>query len=152
MENRFVRCVASGIRSCCCRLKVLPPSQRDRLIYFFLRLLFSLAMMSTAHKSGVNRPVRVSPREKPIRWRQDVWGRLFDKYPSKEKKTMKSPTRSDIATGVLTVREVAEYLRVHQTTVYRMLKEQKLPAFRVGSDWRFNREMINRWMIQEQKL
>jgi len=65
---------------------------------------------------------------------------------------MKNPTHSDIATGVLTVREVAEYLRVHQTTIYRLLKEQKLPAFRVGSDWRFNREMIDRWMIQEQKL
>src|SRR5713226_1558532 len=29
--------------------------------------------------------------------------------------------------------------------------EQKLPAFRVGSDWRFNREEIERWMIEEQK-
>jgi excisionase family DNA binding protein len=65
---------------------------------------------------------------------------------------MKNPTHSNIATRVLTVREVAEYLRVHQTTIYRLLKEQKLPAFRVGSDWRFNREMIDRWMIQEQKL
>jgi excisionase family DNA binding protein len=65
---------------------------------------------------------------------------------------MKNPTHSHIATGVLTVREVAEYLRVHQTTVYRLLKEQKLPGFRVGSDWRFNREMIDRWMIQGQKL
>jgi hypothetical protein len=54
---------------------------------------------------------------------------LFDKYRnSKEKKTMKIPTHSNIATGVLTVRKVAEYLRVHQTTIYRLLKEQKLPA------------------------
>ena len=43
---------------------------------------------------------------------------------------MKIPTHSDIATGVLTVRKVAEYLRVHQTTIYRLLKEQKLPAMR----------------------
>jgi excisionase family DNA binding protein len=64
---------------------------------------------------------------------------------------MKNLTQSDMASGVLTVREVAEYLRVHQTTIYRLLKEQKLPAFRVGSDWRFNREVIERWMIQEQK-
>jgi hypothetical protein len=28
----------------------------------------------------------------------------------------------------------------------------ELPAFRVGSDWRFNREVIERWTIQEQKL
>jgi excisionase family DNA binding protein len=52
---------------------------------------------------------------------------------------------------VLTVRELAGYLRVHQATVYRLLREQKLPAFRVGSDWRFNREEIERWMIEEQK-
>ena len=58
---------------------------------------------------------------------------------------------SKMETGVLTVREVAEYLRVHQATIYRLVKEQKLPAFRVGSDWRFNREVIERWMIQEQK-
>jgi len=39
---------------------------------------------------------------------------------------------------VLTVKEVAAYLRVHQSTIYRLLKAQQLPAFRVGSDWRFN--------------
>jgi predicted DNA-binding transcriptional regulator AlpA len=32
---------------------------------------------------------------------------------------------SKMETGVLTVREVAEYLRVHQATIYRLLKEQK---------------------------
>ncbi len=52
---------------------------------------------------------------------------------------------------VLTVRELAGYLRIHQGTVYRLLREQKLPAFRVGSDWRFNREEIERWTIEEQK-
>jgi excisionase family DNA binding protein len=52
---------------------------------------------------------------------------------------------------VLTVRELAAYLRVHQATVYRLLREQKLPAFRVGADWRFSREAIERWMTHEQK-
>jgi excisionase family DNA binding protein len=32
-----------------------------------------------------------------------------------------------------------------------LLREQKLPAFRIGSDWRFNREEIERWMTHEQK-
>jgi excisionase family DNA binding protein len=49
------------------------------------------------------------------------------------------------------VRELAGYLRVHQATVYRLLKEKKLPAFRVGADWRFNREAIDRWMRGQQK-
>ena len=46
---------------------------------------------------------------------------------------------------------IGGYLPVHQTTVYRLISEQKLPAFRVGSNWRFNREEIERWMIHEQK-
>lgn len=65
---------------------------------------------------------------------------------------MRNRTNGNVATRLLTVREVAEYLRVHQATVYRLLKEQKLPAFRVGSDWRFSREVIERWTIQEEKL
>jgi excisionase family DNA binding protein len=41
--------------------------------------------------------------------------------------------KPDMGSRVLTVRELAGYLRVHQTTVYRLLREQKLPAFRVGA-------------------
>jgi len=50
---------------------------------------------------------------------------------------------------VLTVREIAEYLRVHQTTVYRLLKTNQLPGFRIGSDWRFNIEVIDHWCARE---
>ena len=46
---------------------------------------------------------------------------------------------------ILTVDELSEYLHVHRTTIYRLLNEGKLPGFRVGSDWRFNREEIERW-------
>ena len=47
--------------------------------------------------------------------------------------------------GVLTVQEVSNYLRVHPSTIYRMLKRNQLPAFRVGSDWRFTIEAIDQW-------
>lgn len=40
---------------------------------------------------------------------------------------------------VLTVQEVAAFLKVHRSTVYRMVGRGELPAFRVGSDWRFIR-------------
>ena len=46
---------------------------------------------------------------------------------------------------VLTVQEVSSYLRVHPSTIYRMLKKNQLPAFRVGSDWRFTVEAIDKW-------
>ncbi len=65
--------------------------------------------------------------------------------------TMPAQPKSITEPRVLTVRELAGYLRVHQTTVYRLLREHKLPAFRVGADWRFSREAIERWMIHEQK-
>jgi len=45
---------------------------------------------------------------------------------------------------VITVRGLAEYLRIHPSTVYRLLKHGLLPGFKVGSDWRFNREDIQR--------
>jgi len=61
---------------------------------------------------------------------------------------MPAQTKSNTGPRMLKVREWAEYLRVHQATVYRLLRQQKLPAFRVGADWRFNREEIERWMTQ----
>ena len=59
--------------------------------------------------------------------------------------------KPDMGPRVLTVRELAGYLRIHQSTVYRLLRERKLPAFRVGTDWRFSRETIERWMREQQK-
>lgn len=44
---------------------------------------------------------------------------------------------------VLTLAEVAHYLRVHPSTVYRLIEQNKLPAFKVGSSWRINLEAIN---------
>jgi excisionase family DNA binding protein len=47
---------------------------------------------------------------------------------------------------VMTLDEVAQYLHVHPSTIYRLLKEKRIPAFKLGSDWRFNQESIERWM------
>ncbi len=51
----------------------------------------------------------------------------------------------EMKSKVLTVQEVSNYLRVHPSTIYRMLKKNQLPAFRVGSDWRFTVEAIDKW-------
>ena len=47
---------------------------------------------------------------------------------------------------VLTVGEVADFLHIHTSTVYRLLKNRRIPAFRMGSDWRFNQESIEQWV------
>jgi excisionase family DNA binding protein len=55
------------------------------------------------------------------------------------------------AAPVMTVKELADYLKVHPSTIYRLLKTGQLPAFRVGSDWRFNKEEINKWLAERAK-
>jgi excisionase family DNA binding protein len=50
-------------------------------------------------------------------------------------------TRDDI----FTIKELSEHLRVHPTTIYRLLRQGRLPGFRVGSNWRFNRAAIEQW-------
>jgi excisionase family DNA binding protein len=46
---------------------------------------------------------------------------------------------------ILTVYELSEYLRVNKNTIYKMVREGKLPGFRLGSDWRFHLDAIKRW-------
>lgn len=48
---------------------------------------------------------------------------------------------------VMTVKELAAYLRVHPSTIYKLLRRHELPGFRIGSDWRFNSEVIDRWLL-----
>jgi excisionase family DNA binding protein len=63
---------------------------------------------------------------------------------------IKSITRNNGEESVLTVNELANYLRVHPATIYRLLKARQLPAFRVGFDWRFKRETIDEWVRSKQ--
>ena len=46
---------------------------------------------------------------------------------------------------IFTIKELSEHLRVHPTTIYRLLRQGGLPGFRVGSNWRFSREAIEEW-------
>jgi excisionase family DNA binding protein len=48
---------------------------------------------------------------------------------------LKSQMGSDYQ--VLNVKEISEILQVHQSTIYRLIKEGKIPSFRVASEWRF---------------
>ena len=62
-------------------------------------------------------------------------------------KTGIAPTASTL----LTVKELAEYLRVHPATIYRLLRAKQIPGFRVGGDWRFDIDMIDRWRSEEEQ-
>jgi len=49
---------------------------------------------------------------------------------------------------VMTVKELSSYLRVHPSTIYKLLRRGELPGFRIGTDWRFNAEVIDRWCLE----
>ncbi|NIO09662.1 MAG: helix-turn-helix domain-containing protein [Deltaproteobacteria bacterium] len=46
----------------------------------------------------------------------------------------------------MTTEEVARYLRVDKYTIYRLVSQKKLPAFKVGNQWRFKRSILERWI------
>jgi len=57
-----------------------------------------------------------------------------------------------LPSNILTVPEVAEYLRVNQRTVYRLAVDRKLPAFKVGTSWRFKRADIDGWIAAQSSI
>ena len=52
---------------------------------------------------------------------------------------------------VLTIKDVAEYLDVHTTTIYKYAQQGKIPAFKIGSDWRFHKKFIDRWIEKQMR-
>ncbi|MBA7678613.1 hypothetical protein ES703_86891 [subsurface metagenome] len=49
-------------------------------------------------------------------------------------------------TELMTVEEVADYLRVTRKTIYRLLKQGSIPAAKVGHQWRFDKPLIDKWL------
>jgi excisionase family DNA binding protein len=46
-----------------------------------------------------------------------------------------------------TAEEVAQYLRLPQSNVYKLAQDKVLPGFKVGKHWRFRRDSIMEWII-----
>ncbi|MBA8907480.1 methylation-associated defense system helix-turn-helix domain-containing protein MAD1 [Aminobacter ciceronei] len=54
-------------------------------------------------------------------------------------------------TDVMTIREVAEYLKLTEKTAYRLAADGAIPGFKVGGAWRFRKGDIDDW-IEARKL
>jgi excisionase family DNA binding protein len=50
---------------------------------------------------------------------------------------------------VLTVKEVCDLLQVHPSTLYKLVRQGSIPSFRVGIDWRFRKDVIERRTIEQ---
>ncbi len=52
---------------------------------------------------------------------------------------------------MMTVKEVALYLQMKPVTIYKLAKEGRIPAFKVASFWRFKRDLIEKWAVDESR-
>ncbi len=52
---------------------------------------------------------------------------------------------------ILTLDEVAGYLKVGKRTVYRLAAAGKIPAFKLGGIWRFRRADLDRWIADQSR-
>jgi excisionase family DNA binding protein len=50
---------------------------------------------------------------------------------------------------ILTIREIADYLKVTERTIYRLAGAKKIPAFKVGGTWRFRKADIDNWIAAQ---
>lgn len=54
-----------------------------------------------------------------------------------------------MADKIMTVKEVAKYLDIHPMTLYKLVREGRIPAFKVGGQWRFRKVALDRWVDRE---
>jgi excisionase family DNA binding protein len=54
-----------------------------------------------------------------------------------------------IAKEIMTAKEVAQYLSLHPLTVHKYARAGKIPAFKIGTDWRFHRKYLEKWIHQK---
>ena len=50
--------------------------------------------------------------------------------------------------AIMTVKDVAEYLRMSEAKVYKLVKEGVLPVVRIGKTWRFRKDLLDAWLEQ----
>jgi excisionase family DNA binding protein len=92
---------------------------------------------------------RFNPEKYPLESRAITCGN--NSYPRVTSFMPQSRASYALTSQVMTLGEVAAWLHVHHTTLYRLVHQGKIPgAFRVGKDWRFKREAIEQWSKQQE--
>ncbi len=62
----------------------------------------------------------------------------------KSKPRRSKPMENDI----MTLEEVASYLRLKPQTIYTWAQDKKIPAAKLGKEWRFKKSIVDEWFIQ----
>jgi len=50
---------------------------------------------------------------------------------------------------ILTVKQVAEYLQMNEHTIYRLARSGQIPSIKIAGQWRFKKEIIDKWISDE---
>jgi excisionase family DNA binding protein len=53
--------------------------------------------------------------------------------------------------GIMTIKDVADYLKVTERTIYRLAAAKQVPAFKVGGSWRFSKGDLDHWIREQSK-
>jgi excisionase family DNA binding protein len=82
--------------------------------------------------------------------RSSRWALISSANGVVEDAEMTKPRHAAVPSQIMTVAEVAKYLQAHPSTLYRLLRQHQIPAFKIGSDYRFERDAIVKWMADGQ--
>ena len=52
---------------------------------------------------------------------------------------------------IMTIKELADYLKIAEKSAYRFASEKKVPGFKVGNAWRFRKSEIDNWIKKQEK-
>lgn len=53
---------------------------------------------------------------------------------------------------LMTLREVAGYLGLHVMTVYKLTREGRVPAAKIGGQWRFKKDVLDDWLDMQMRV
>ncbi|MDC7125049.1 MAG: PTS sugar transporter subunit IIA, partial [Spirochaetales bacterium] len=56
-------------------------------------------------------------------------------------------TEKNLSGNLMTLSEVAKYLKVAEKTVLRMIQKDEIPCVKIASQWRFDQGLIDKWII-----
>ena len=63
--------------------------------------------------------------------------------------SVKGGTVATNGKNVMNIKQVADYLGVHTSTIYKYAQRGTIPAFKIGSDWRFSVKHIDLWIDEK---
>lgn len=57
-----------------------------------------------------------------------------------------------MADEIMTIKQLAEYLKLNYQTVYKKAQKREIPASKIGRTWRFQKVIIDRWLAEDKAI